>query len=82
VRPKLTARPIDARDKEKKKRKEERKGERGSKNPTFITGLGYLSQNNDLDGPVIEYRWGTRFFAPVQNGAGDHPMDTWSFSWG
>ena len=36
-----------------------------------------------LDGPVIESRWGVRFFTPVQTGPGAHPasctMDTGSF---
>jgi hypothetical protein len=36
-----------------------------------------------LDGPGIESRWGTRFYAPVQTGPGAHPasykMGTWSF---
>jgi hypothetical protein len=36
-----------------------------------------------LDGPGIESRWGTRFFAHVQNGPGAHPascaMGTGSF---
>ena len=35
------------------------------------------------DGPGIEYRWGTRFSAPVQTGPGAHPasctMGTGSF---
>ena len=36
-----------------------------------------------LDGPAIEFRWGTIFFAPVQTGPGNHPtfyiMGTGSF---
>jgi hypothetical protein len=36
-----------------------------------------------LDGPGIEFRWGARFSAPVQNGPGAHPascaMGTGSF---
>ena len=36
-----------------------------------------------LDGPGIEFRWGARFFAPVQTGPGVHPasctMGTGSF---
>jgi len=31
-------------------------------------GTGY-----GLDGPGIESRWGTRFYAPVQTGPGAHP---------
>ena len=38
--------------------------------PGSVVGIatGY-----ELDGPVIESRWGSRFFAPVQTGPGAHP---------
>ena len=42
---------------------------------SIATGYG-------LEGPVIESRWGERFFAPIQIGPGAHPasctMGTWS----
>jgi len=42
-----------------------------------------LATSYGLDGPGIEYRWGTRYSTPVQAGLGAYPdsytMDTGSF---
>jgi len=52
----------------------------------YLTHLGMwvrLATDYGLDGPGIESRWGTRFFAPLQTAPGAHPtsctMGTGSF---
>jgi hypothetical protein len=32
-----------------------------------------MAMSYGLDGPRIESRWGTKYFAPVQTGSGAHP---------
>jgi hypothetical protein len=56
------------------------------RNPYNVRGPGSavgIATSYGLDSPGIESRWVTRFYAPVQTGAGDHPdsctMGTGSF---
>ena len=49
--------------------------------PSSVVGT---ANGYGLDGPGIESRWGTRFYAPVQIGPGAHlaSMGTRSLTWG
>jgi hypothetical protein len=53
---------------------------------TYLSGRSSsagIATGYGLDGPGIEFRWGTKFSAPVQTGPGAHPacctMGTGSF---